>query len=296
MASSRSTITLSSRASYGFSKSLFSWKINSCPMFGSRARTCICMSSSAPTSQSSSQMPIVTGNDALLKYIRQPVLFPSEEDEITKRREYLLEKTRIELQKPAEALEKLKLIDTIQRLGIGYYLEDDINGILQVEFSDGFSGKEDLFTTALRFRLLRHCGFRISSDVFLKFVGKNGKFKESLVKDTLGLLSLYEASYVGAKGEQILEEAMDFTKTHLQQSLPHLPPQLHRQVAQALELPRHLRMARLEARRFIEQYGLQSNHDRALLELATLDYNRVQAQHQMELAEITRSCTILFLH
>ncbi|KAI3450216.1 hypothetical protein Pfo_006881 [Paulownia fortunei] len=286
MACSRSTISsLSSQSSYGFPKSSLPWRVKHCPVIGSRARVCVCMSSSPPASPP----PIITGNDALLKYIRQPVVFPSEEDEGTKRREYLLEKTGRELQRSREAVEKLKLIDTIQRLGIGYYLEEDINAILQAELSNNsLSAEEDLFTTALRFRLLRHNGFQISSDVFLKFMDKNGKFKKSLLEDTLGLLSLYEASYMGANGEEILEEAMEFTKTHLQRLLPQLPPRLHGQVAQALELPRHLRMARLEARRYIERYATQSDHDPALLELATLDYNKVQAQHQMELAEITR--------
>lgn len=101
------------------------------------------------------------------------------------------------------------------------------------------------------------------------------------MEDTVGLVSLYEASYMGANGEKVLEEAMEFTKTHLQ-------GRPHEQVTEALELPRHLRMARLEARRYIEKYTTQSDHDPAFLELATFDYNKVQAQHQMELAEITR--------
>nr|QJD13722.1 geraniol synthase [Rehmannia glutinosa] len=283
MACATSNISLSSQSSYGFPKTTFPWQVRHCPVIGLRAsRFCVCMSSSTPTSS-----PVITGNDALLKYMRQPAVVPTEEDENTKRREVLLEKTGKQLQ-TSTRVEKLKLIDTIQRLGIGYYLEDDINAILEAESTNVLSTEEDLFTTSLRFRLLRHNGFQITSDIFLKFMDKNGKFKESLVEDTLGLVSLYEASYMGAHGEEILKEAMEFTKAHLQRSLPQLPPRLHGQVAQALDLPRHLRMARLEARRYIEQYATHSDHDPALLELATLDYNKVQAQHQVELAEITR--------
>ncbi|GFP97352.1 geraniol synthase chloroplastic [Phtheirospermum japonicum] len=47
-------------------------------------------------------------------------------------------------------------------------------------------------------------------------------------------------------------------------------------------------MGRLEARRYIPQYAELQTHDPQLLELAKLDYNRVQALHQSELAEITR--------
>lgn len=200
-----------------------------------------------------------------------------------KRREYLLEETTRKLQRnDTESVEKLKLIDNIQQLGIGYYFEDAINAVLRSPFS---TGEEDLFTAALRFRLLRHNGIEISPEIFLKFKDERGKFDES---DTLGLLSLYEASNLGVAGEEILEEAMEFAEARLRRSLSEPAAPLHGEVAQALDVPRHLRMARLEARRFIEQYGKQSDHDGDLLELAILDYNQVQAQHQSELTEIIR--------
>lgn len=102
---------------------------------------------------------------------------------------------------------------------------------------------------------------------------------------------------MGTKGEHyILEEAKEFTKTQLQRSLPLLPPQLHGQVAQALELPRHFRMARLEARRYIGQYAAQSDHEKDLLELALVDYNEIQTQHQMELAEVTRWSIHIYIY
>ncbi|KAL7113792.1 hypothetical protein ACP275_04G081300 [Erythranthe tilingii] len=290
--SSRSTVVVSSLSSQPAPRAstqiLRQQATNQFPVDGSnyRARSlCICMSLLSPST--------ITGNydNALLQYIRQPmVLIPTQEDEGMKRREYLLEKTARELQ-TSTTVEKLKLIDTIQRLGIGYYFEEDINAILQVEFSNiALITEDNLFTTALRFRLLRHNGFQITSDVFLKFMDENRKFEESLAYDTLGLLSLYEASYMGANGEEILEEATKFTKAYLQLSIRQLSPPHHhdQQVIEALKLPRHMRMARLETRQYIEKYGAQSDCDAALLELATLDYNKVQTQHQIELAEITR--------
>lgn len=47
----------------------------------------------------------------------------------------------------------------------------------------------------------------------------HGKFKESLAKDIDGLLSLYEASYLGANGEDVLSQAKEFTTTHLRNSI-----------------------------------------------------------------------------
>ena len=75
------------------------------------------------------------------------------------KREYLIEKT---IQKLQTSTEQLQLIDHIQRLGIGYHLEDMIDAILQLQCS-AFSTEDDLFTTALRFRLLRQAGFHVST-------------------------------------------------------------------------------------------------------------------------------------
>ena len=89
-------------------------------------------------------------------------MLPHEVDDRTKRKE-LLERTRRELQTTAAPLEALKMIDTLQRLGLAYHFEDDINSLLK-GFSDGQSG-EDLLTAALRFRLLRHNGHKISPGI-----------------------------------------------------------------------------------------------------------------------------------
>nr|AHX97739.1 geraniol synthase [Picrorhiza kurrooa] len=232
---------------------------------------------------------VVGANDALLQYTHQPMLIPSEVDADTERRDYLLEKARQELSRTTKPTDKLKLIDMIQRLGIGFYLEDDINAILRTQFSVNVIDEEDLSATGLRFRMLRQNSFPISSDIFKRFQDQNEKFDETLTNDTLGVIELVRSIIHGEpKGEEILEEAMEFSKTRLKRSLSSLPAQIKADVGQALELPTHLRMARLEARRFIEQYATQSDHNPILLELATLDYNHVQSQHQMELVEITR--------
>ncbi|KAL2493949.1 S-(+)-linalool synthase [Forsythia ovata] len=64
--------------------------------------------------------------------------------------------------------------------------------------------------------------------------------------------------------------------------------QLRRQVTRALELPRHLRMPRLDSRLYIDEYSMGSNFSPILLEQAKLDYNKVQSLHQIELAELSR--------
>jgi len=123
-------------------------------------------------------------------------------------------------------------------------------------------------------------------DVFNKFLDKSGNFKESVTRDIWGMLSLYEASYFGAQGEEVLQRAMEFSMAHLHQSLPLLSPEVGRVVVEALKLPRHQRMSRLEAKNYMVQYNKESSQIPALLQFARLEYDTLQLIHQNELVEI----------
>ncbi|KAJ4729952.1 Geraniol synthase [Melia azedarach] len=215
--------------------------------------------------------------------------FPVDDHGTSKSLEELHDRTREALRKSTynDPVAGMKFIDTIQRLGIGYQFEEDISEHLE-RFSNWNADGEDLFVNALRFRLLRHNGFPASPEIFKKFINKDGRLKKSMSKDTRGILSLYEASYLATHGEDILLQAMEFTRTQLTQSMSNMTPNSRRLVVQALQLPRHLRMARLEAGNYINEYSREWNHNPTLLELAKLDFNMVQSSHQRELAEIHR--------
>ncbi|CAJ1956400.1 unnamed protein product [Sphenostylis stenocarpa] len=210
----------------------------------------------------------------------------SQIDPGTKRMDQVKRSSQETLLSTSDPIKTLKIIDTIQRLGIGRHFEEEIN--VQLGKVGHWDFTEDLFATSLQFRLLRHNGLPNCSDVFKNFLDKSGNFKESITHDIWGMLSLYEASYLGAKGEEVLQQAMDFSTAHLHKSLPHLSPDGGKLVARALTLPRHLRMGRLEARNYIEEYSQESSQMPDLLELAKLDYAMVQSMHQKELAEISR--------
>ncbi|KAF9663313.1 hypothetical protein SADUNF_Sadunf17G0027200 [Salix dunnii] len=67
----------------------------------------------------------------------------------------------------AEFLTQLELIDTIQRLGLGYRFESDIRRALDRYVSSGgfeAAAKTSLQATALSFRLLRQHGFEVSQE------------------------------------------------------------------------------------------------------------------------------------
>ncbi|KAK9062689.1 hypothetical protein SSX86_019878 [Deinandra increscens subsp. villosa] len=209
----------------------------------------------------------------------------------------------------------LKLIDTIQRLGVGYHFQEEIEGILE-KFTQVLL-EDDLYTVALLFRLRRHNGLPTNpegtvslqfslqtcdqmfnkldvnllvakAEVFHKFMDANGELKKSSSEDIEGLLSLYEASYLGTSREYILSNAKTTTTRHLTRSVSELSGKLHEKLVEGLRLPRHMRMERLEARRYIEEYGKEYDHNPILLEFAKYDYNKVQLVLQEELVEVNR--------
>lgn len=102
------------------------------------------------------------------------------------------------------------------------------------------------------------------------------------------MLSLYEASYLAFEGENLLDEAKAFTSMHLKDLKRDVTKSIEEQIIHALELPYHHRMQRLEARWYIEAYSKKEDANRALLELAKLDFNIVQSVHQRELQDMSR--------
>ncbi|KAK3433830.1 hypothetical protein EUGRSUZ_D01106 [Eucalyptus grandis] len=189
----------------------------------------------------------------------------------------------------------LHLIDQIQRLGIDYHFEREIDEQLegiqksysQLDHGD-FKG-DDLHMVALMFQLMRQQGFNISSEVFNNFKDNEGNFKKSLITDVPGLLSLYEACHLRCHGDAILEEALPFAITHLE-SIDEMKvsTSLAKQVSHALKHPLRKGLPRLEAMHYIILYQEKPSHDEVLLTLAKLDFNLLQEQHQKELGGITR--------
>nr|AGB05614.1 sesquiterpene synthase 5 [Valeriana officinalis] len=195
--------------------------------------------------------------------------------------------------------EQLKLIDAIQRLGVAYHFESEIDVVLNrqlLKLSDSFGNTnpnvedDDLYMVSLRFRLLRQQGHPVSCGVFSKFTDNEGRFKESIVSDVRGMLSLYEAAHMRVREEDILEEALNFSTTHLKQVVNKSlrDHALISQVVHALNWPIRKTLARLEARNYMQIYEQEKSHDETLLKFAKLDFNMLQKVHQRELGVITR--------
>jgi hypothetical protein len=126
------------------------------------------------------------------------------------------------------------------------------------------------------------------SDVFKKFKDTNGEFNKTITSDVKGNLSLHEAAHLSVNGEQILDEALEFSRTNLESLATQSGPRLARHIKYALIRPIHKTVQRLEAREYISFYEEEDFRNETLLKFAKLDFNRVQLLHQQELSTLSR--------
>ncbi|CAN1829138.1 Probable terpene synthase 3 [Linum perenne] len=147
--------------------------------------------------------------------------------------------------------EKLEMIDVVERLGIGYHFEHEIEEQLRRVYDEGNVNKTgDLSTVAIQFRLLRQHGYNVTSEIFNNFKNEEGSFKNELGIDIRGLLAMYEAAY--------------------------------------LKRPLRKGVEKHEQLFFISSYERVEGHDRMLLKLAKLSWNVLQDLYQQELRDITK--------
>lgn len=131
--------------------------------------------------------------------------------------------------------------------------------------------------------------------MFQKFTDETGNFKANLRENVKGLLSLYEASYFGFQGEDLIDKAKAFSKEHLKNSVQgELSPNMARKVNHVLDMPLHWKLPRVEAIWYIDTYEQQPNMILSLLKLAKLDYNIVQSVHQKEVSKLARYFNLYF--
>ncbi|KAG6755903.1 hypothetical protein POTOM_039311 [Populus tomentosa] len=187
-----------------------------------------------------------------------------------------------------EPIQGLAMIDAIQRLCIDYHFQEEIDSILtrQSMLLSTIHSDNNLYEVALRFRLLRQQGYHVSAGVFDNFKDSEGRFKQKLSSDIMGLVSLYEASQLSIRGEDVLDEAGDYSYQLLRSSLTHLDNNQARLVRNSLDHPHHKSLASFTAKYYFndELKGWISE----LQELAKTECERVQSQHQHEIVEILK--------
>ncbi|KAG6584050.1 hypothetical protein SDJN03_19982, partial [Cucurbita argyrosperma subsp. sororia] len=119
------------------------------------------------------------------------------------------------LRESGDCLECLDLIDAAQRLGIDNLLQEEIEAVLKRQYfllnALEFDPMIDLHKAALLFRLLTQQGYLVTPNLFKIFLDEEGKFNKELRHDIKGLTSLHEASQLCMHGDDILEEAQNFS-------------------------------------------------------------------------------------
>ncbi|TXG47445.1 hypothetical protein EZV62_026739 [Acer yangbiense] len=220
---------------------------------------------------------------------------PNEEEDMNRQAEKLKEEVKLMFGKSMEVLAKLEFIDILMKLGLSILFEKEIMEALDTIAAsikiNNYTLEEDLYATALCFRLLRLHGHEISQDIFRGFMDGNGSFSTSKCRDIKGLIELFEASHVALEGENILEEAKGFSNGILGGAYSTLDGELAAKVAHILELPTHWRLDWFQVKWHLKLYernkGINSTTT-ILCELAKLNFNMVQATHQNELKEVSR--------
>ncbi|XP_050226723.1 probable terpene synthase 6 [Mercurialis annua] len=190
-----------------------------------------------------------------------------------------------------ELMENVEFINLLCRLGVAYQFENEIDKQLNhifVAVPDLLDQNDyDLYQSALLFRVLRQHGYKMPCDVFYQFKDINGEFKKNITNDVKGLLSLYEAAFLSVHGEDILDEALVFTRQHLEILAEKCSPNLAKHIKNALYRPYHQGIERIEHRLYISFYEGEESRNETLLKFAKLDYNRLQILYNKELALLT---------
>ncbi|KAF2545628.1 hypothetical protein F2Q70_00023424 [Brassica cretica] len=201
-------------------------------------------------------------------------------------------KVRVRLLSPDSGdKEKIRLIHLLISLGIAHYYENEIEEILDHAFKnlDALIKDEcDLETIAIMFEVFRLYRHKMSCDAFDRFKGEDGRLKESLGTDIRGMLQLYEAAHLRASSEDIMEEALSFTRNHLESLAKSASPHLSKHIQKQLYIPRYLCSEIVVAREYISFYEQEEGHDETLLKFAKLNFNFCQLTYVKELKDITK--------
>nr|QND75951.1 diterpene synthase [Thuja plicata] len=222
---------------------------------------------------------------------------------------------------PVDIAERLRAVDCVERLGLERHFQTEIKQAMDYVFQYwsergiGF-GREslvpDIDITATAFRLLRTFGYSVSSEVLQNIKAE----AEELLKlsgnensaGVIGILSLYRSSQLNFPGEIVMKEIDCFAKDYLAEFLQTknfsqvkvVKENLPEEVEYALSAQWNRNMPRLMSRNQIELfnpndlwlgktlYHLPNASNDKYLELAKLDFNRVQATHRFEIQRIKR--------
>ncbi|KAL0323969.1 UNVERIFIED_CONTAM: Cis-abienol synthase, chloroplastic [Sesamum calycinum] len=208
---------------------------------------------------------------------------------------------------PMDIYTHLRVVDTLERLGVSRYFGHEIGCILD-EMYRCWQGKEeeifsDINCRAMAFRLLRTKGYNVSSDELAEFIDREHFFNMVGIQysGVTTVLELFRASQMRIyKEEAILEKIHAWTSDFLKQQLLSgsiLDKRLHKQVGYDLK-NFHGTLDRVGNRRSIELYDVQdvqilkaaymcpTTHNEDFIQLSVQDFSISQAQYQKNFSKL----------
>ncbi|GAY65215.1 hypothetical protein CUMW_239460 [Citrus unshiu] len=206
--------------------------------------------------------------------------------------EGLKQKIKNMLNSPTDkSFQKLSLIDAVQRLGVAYHFEREIEDELEKLSHDEYDGN-DVHTVALRFRLLRQQGYRISCGWHIShhgkiilddalaltyfFTGINGYSSQSAEAYKAG--GIYYINLYSKMIQRIKQLLLKVCKTRFLYASRNSPQGVK---------PLRRGLTRLEARYYNDVYSKDDSKDQTILRFAKLDFCTPKVFHRKELTTLT---------
>ncbi|CAL0309465.1 unnamed protein product [Lupinus luteus] len=159
----------------------------------------------------------------------------------------------------------------MQRLNIDYHFQEEIGDFLNN-------------------KVIKPCT-SMSTEVFDKFIDKRGKFNERLCRNMKGIRDLYEASHLSIAGEDILDEAEQFSKQVLKGRLLGNCFDNHeaKLVRNTLQNPSHKSLAMFTGREFFGDFhNMNNGWLGSFKDFAKIDFNLQQHLHRLQIHQISR--------
>jgi (3S)-linalool synthase len=127
-----------------------------------------------------------------------------------------------------------------------------------------------------------------TTEVFNKFTNKEEKFNPKLGENINGMINLFEASQLIMAGEDILDEAGEFSKKILKEKMAQFDYHEAMFVRRTLEYPFHKNLPMFTARHFCSHLYGTNVWFGSLKEVAKLDFSLMQCLYQQEIVQISK--------
>ncbi|XAR56925.1 Ent-kaurene synthase [Bertholletia excelsa] len=215
---------------------------------------------------------------------------------------------------PLDIYAHLCMVDSLEKLGIERHFRDEIKSVLDVTYRCWLQGEEEIFmdiaTCAMAFRILRLNGYDVSSGPLTQITEENleSSFPTVHLKDVGAALELHRASEIIIYPDELaLEKQHSWSSDFLNRKLyngiasaDRLNEYASREVDDALKFPFYVNVERLNNRRNMEHYSVDSTstlktsyclpnvRNEDFLRLAVEDFNICQEIHREELKHLER--------